>query len=34
MLVYRVADGSRLEVIRILHDAMDLTRHIPGSGRT
>jgi toxin ParE1/3/4 len=31
LLVYRVTGGSRLEVIRILHDAMDLARHVPGN---
>ena len=32
LLVYRSAAGSELEVIRILHDAMDLARHVGRSG--
>ncbi len=27
--MYRAADGSVIEVARILHEAMDLARHIP-----
>ena len=28
-IMYRALDGRVIEVIRILHDAMDLARHIP-----
>ena len=28
-IVYRARDEHRIEVVRILHDAMDLARHIP-----
>jgi toxin ParE1/3/4 len=28
-IMYRAADGSVIEVARILHEAMDLARHIP-----
>ena len=34
LLVYRVTSGSRLDVTRILHDAMEMARHIPGGGGT
>ena len=29
ILVYRVIDEDVIEVLRILHDAMDLGRHVP-----
>jgi toxin ParE1/3/4 len=29
ILVYRVIDEGVIEVLRILHDAMDLGRHVP-----
>jgi toxin ParE1/3/4 len=32
LLVYRITAGSELEVIRILHDAMDMTRNVPDRG--
>jgi toxin ParE1/3/4 len=28
-ILYRAADDNVVDVLRILHDAMDLTRHIP-----
>jgi toxin ParE1/3/4 len=28
-IMYRAASGNVIEVVRILHDAMDLARHIP-----
>ena len=28
-LVYRAADGQTVEIGRILHDRMDLQRHLP-----
>ena len=28
-LMYRVAPGRRIEIVRILHDRMDLPRHLP-----
>ncbi|WP_166144930.1 type II toxin-antitoxin system RelE/ParE family toxin [Methylosinus sp. RM1] len=28
-IMYRVAEGKVVEVLRILHDAMDLARHVP-----
>ena len=28
-IVYRVAQPNVIEVLRILHDAMDLARHVP-----
>jgi toxin ParE1/3/4 len=28
-LMYRVGPGSAIEIVRILHDRMDLQRHIP-----
>ena len=30
-VVFRVADDHVLEVLRLLHDSMDLARHLPGS---
>jgi toxin ParE1/3/4 len=27
--MYRAGEGNVIDVIRILHDAMDLARHIP-----
>jgi toxin ParE1/3/4 len=32
LLVYRSAARSELEVIRIVHDAMDMARHVPDRG--
>jgi len=32
LLAYRISGDSELEIIRILHDAMDLARNMPGSG--
>ena len=29
LLMYRVAPGTTIEVVRILHDRMELTRHLP-----
>ncbi|MEY2838542.1 MAG: hypothetical protein RJB60_841 [Pseudomonadota bacterium] len=29
-VVFRVAEGQILEVLRLLHDSMDLARHLPG----
>lgn len=29
VLVYRVVDDGLIQVLRILHDAMDMTRHLP-----
>ena len=31
LICYRPADGQVIEVLRILHDAMDLPRHIPAA---
>jgi toxin ParE1/3/4 len=28
-LMYRVAQATTIEVVRILHDRMELTRHLP-----
>lgn len=28
-VVFRVAEGQILEVLRLLHDSMDLARHLP-----
>lgn len=30
-VVFRVAEGQILEVLRVLHDSMDLARHLPGA---
>jgi toxin ParE1/3/4 len=30
-IVYRVVDGTRVDVVRILHDSMDLSPHVPTS---
>ncbi len=30
-LMYRVAGGTTIEVVRILHDRMELTRHLPST---
>jgi toxin ParE1/3/4 len=30
-LMYRVASDSTIEIVRILHDGMDLQRHIPSA---
>jgi toxin ParE1/3/4 len=30
-LMYRAAPNSRIEVVRILHDRMDLRRHVPSA---
>lgn len=32
LLLYRI-DGSTVRVIRILHDSMDLTRHLPAASK-
>ena len=29
-VLYRTADGRVIEVVRVLHDRMDLARHVPG----
>lgn len=34
VICYRVLDGRVIEVLRILHDAMDLPRHITEQGKT
>ena len=31
-LLYRVAPGGIIEIVRILHDRMDLQRHLPFAG--
>lgn len=31
-LVYRLAGANTIEILRILHDAMDLARHVPPGG--
>lgn len=31
-LMYRVVGETRIEILRILHDGMDVTRHTPSSG--
>ena len=31
-ILYRPAHGGVIEIMRILHDAMDLARHIPSEG--
>jgi toxin ParE1/3/4 len=31
LLLYRVEGGRNIEIIRILHDSMDLRRHLPGA---
>lgn len=28
-ILYRTADADRIEIVRILHDSMDVSRHIP-----
>ena len=34
LLMYRIRASKRIEIVRILHDSMDLQRHIPiGEGR-
>src|SRR5262245_40296145 len=33
-LLYRVAGNRHIEVVRILHDRMDLTHHLPPSNET
>ena len=30
-LMYRVTSGSTIEIVRILHDGMDLQRHVPAA---
>jgi plasmid stabilization system protein ParE len=30
MLLYRVTDESMIEIVPILHDSMDVARHLPG----
>jgi toxin ParE1/3/4 len=32
LLMYRAAAGSVIEIVRILHDSMDLPRHLPFAG--
>ena len=32
-LLYRVAAGGTIEIVRILHDRMDLRRHVPSRTR-
>jgi toxin ParE1/3/4 len=32
LLLYRVTDNLTIEILRILHDSMELRRHVPGSG--
>ncbi len=34
LICYRAVDGQIIEVLRILHDAMDLPRHMPPAGAT
>lgn len=29
LLLYRVVEGSTIEIVRILHDSMDVARHLP-----
>lgn len=31
-VVFKVADGQIIEVLRLLHDSMDLARHVPAIG--
>src|SRR5271166_1420019 len=31
-LMYRIAPGRVIEIVRILHDSMDLQRHLPSAG--
>ena len=33
-LMYRVASNSTIEIVRILHDRMDLQRHVPSAPDT
>jgi toxin ParE1/3/4 len=28
-ILYRTADADRIEIVRILHDSMDISRHVP-----
>lgn len=28
-ILYRAADTDRIEIVRILHDSMDISRHVP-----
>lgn len=30
LLLYRIGDDDRIEIGRVLHDNMDLSRHLPG----
>jgi toxin ParE1/3/4 len=32
LLLYRVPRGRNIEIVRILHDSMDLRRHVPDFG--
>jgi toxin ParE1/3/4 len=34
LLVYQVVEGGIIEVVRVLHDSMDLERHLPEDYRT
>ena len=29
LVVFRMADGQAIDVIRLLHDSMDLAKHLP-----
>ncbi len=29
LVVFRIADGQAIDVIRLLHDSMDLAKHLP-----
>jgi toxin ParE1/3/4 len=33
LLLYPVVNGRTIEIVRILHDSMDLRRHLPDAGR-
>ncbi len=32
VILFTAVDGERIEIVRILHDSMDLARHLPGDG--
>lgn len=32
VILFTTVDGARIEIVRILHDSMDLARHLPADG--
>jgi plasmid stabilization system protein ParE len=32
-VVFKEAEGRSIDVLRLLHDSMDLARHVPVAGR-